>query len=221
MKRVSVIVVAAGQGRRFGSPKQIALLNGKYVLDWSLETFESHEGVDEVILVLRKGDETKDYTRRYGKIVSFARGGARRQDSVLSGFRRIDPEKAGLVLVHDGARPLVSGELLSRIIEAVRKKGAVVPALPLEDTVKLVEEQEVMQTLEREKIYRCQTPQGFFYATLKEALDQAEKDNFYATDEAALVERLGQKVWIVPGEPRNIKITTPADIKIAEAFLED
>lgn len=221
MKRVSIIVVAAGQGRRFGSAKQGALLNEKSVLDWSLETFESHEGVDEVILVLREGAETKDYARRYGKIVSFARGGARRQDSVLSGFRQIDPEKAGVVLVHDGARPLVSGDLVSRIIEAVRERGAVVPALPLEDTVKLVEEQEVVQTLEREKIYRCQTPQGFFYATLKQALDQAKKDNFYATDEAALVERLGQKVWIVPGETRNIKITTPEDIKIAEAFLED
>lgn len=221
MKRVSIIVVAAGQGRRFGSPKQVALLNEKSVLDWSLETFESHEGVDEVILVLREGVETKDYARRYRKIVSFARGGTRRQDSVLSGFRQIDPEKVGVVLVHDGARPLVSGELVSRIIEAVRERGAVVPALPLEDTVKLVEEQEVVQTLEREKIYRCQTPQGFFYATLKKALDQAKKDNFYATDEAALVERLGQKVWIVPGEMRNIKITTPEDIKIAEAFLED
>ena len=221
MKRVSVIIVAAGEGRRFGIPKQFAQLKEKSVLDWALDAFEAHKDVTEVILVLTDESKKKEYTERHGKIISCAKGGERRQDSVISGFRQIDPEKAGIVLVHDGVRPLVSRELIGRVIEAAREKGAVVPVIPLEDTVKLVEGQEVEQTLDRERIFRCQTPQGFFYSMLKEALDKAGDDDFFATDEATLVERMGKRVWVVQGDPRNIKITTPEDLKIAEAFLED
>ncbi len=221
MKRVSVIVVAAGEGRRFGQPKQFARLKSKTVLDWALDAFEAHPDVNEVILVLNDDSKKKEYAEQYKKIVACAAGGKRRQDSVISGFRQIDPEKAGIVLVHDGVRPLVSQELIGRVIEGAREKGAVVPAIPLEDTIKLVNEQEVKQTLERKKIFRCQTPQGFSYSTLKEALDKAEGDGFFATDDATLVERTGQKVWIVQGDPGNIKITTPEDLKIAEAILED
>lgn len=221
MKRVSVIMVAAGEGRRFGLPKQFAQLKEKSVLDWALDAFEAHQDVTEVILVLNDESKKKDYAERYRKIVSCVTGGKRRQDSVISGFRKIDPEKAGIVLVHDGVRPLVSQELIGRVIEAAREKGAVVPAIPLEDTVKLVDGQEVEQTLERERIFRCQTPQGFFYSTLKEALAKAGDDDFFATDETTLVERIGKRVWIVQGDAGNIKITTPEDLKIAEAILED
>jgi 2-C-methyl-D-erythritol 4-phosphate cytidylyltransferase len=221
MKRVSVIVVAAGEGRRFGSAKPYALLKGKPILDWSLDAFESHQDVAEVILVLRDDSRKRDYSGRYRKIVSVVRGGKKRQDSVLSGFRQIDPTKTEIVLVHDGVRPLVSSELISRIILAVQKKGAVVPAVPLKDTVKRVNGQEVEQTLEREKLFRVQTPQGFFYSVLKAAYEQADKEDFYGTDEAVLVERTGKRVYVVQGDPKNIKITTPEDIKIAEAFLGD
>ncbi len=221
MKRVSVIVVAAGEGKRFGGAKPYSLLKGKPILEWSLDTFEAHENVDEVILVLRDDSRKKDFSARYTKIVSVARGGEKRQDSVLSGFRQIDPTKAEIVLVHDGVRPLVSSELIGRIIKAVQEKGAVVPVIPLKDTVKRVDGQEVKKTLEREKLFRVQTPQGFDYSVLKAAFDQAAKEDFYGTDEAVLVERTGKKVYVVQGDPRNIKITTPEDIKIAEAFLGD
>lgn len=221
MKRVSVIVVAAGEGKRFGGAKPYALLKGKPILEWSLEAFEAHENVDEVILILRDDSRKKDYSARYTKIVSVARGGEKRQDSVLAGFRQIDPTKAEIVLVHDGVRPLVSSELIGRIIEAVQEKGAAVPVIPLKDTVKRVDGQEVKQTLEREKLFRVQTPQGFDYSVLKTAFDQAGKEDFYGTDEAVLVERTGKRVYVVQGDPRNIKITTPEDIKIAEAFLGD
>lgn len=219
MKRVSVIVVAAGEGRRFGYAKPYALLMGKPVLEWSLEAFETHEEVDEVILVLKDDSRKKDYSERYTKIVSVVKGGEKRQDSVLSGFRQIEPMKADIVLVHDGVRPLVSSELIGLIIAAVQEKGAVVPAIPLKDTVKRVDGQEVKETLERETLFRVQTPQGFLYSVLKAAFDQAGKENFYGTDEAVLVEKTGKKVYIVQGDPKNIKITTPEDIQIAEAFL--
>jgi 2-C-methyl-D-erythritol 4-phosphate cytidylyltransferase len=221
MKRVAVIMVAAGEGRRFGLPKQYAQLKSKPVLDWALEAFEAHPDVAEVILVLNDESKKKEYTEQYKKIVACAAGGRRRQDSVVSGFHKIDPEKTDIVLIHDGVRPLVSQALIGRVIEAALEKGAVVPAIPLEDTVKRVNEQEVVQTLEREKIFRCQTPQGFFYSTLKEALEKAAEDDFFATDDANLVERIGKKVWIIQGDPGNIKITTPEDLKIAEALLED
>jgi len=221
MKRVSVIVVAAGEGKRFGGAKPYALLKGKPILEWSLDAFEAHEDVSEVILVLGDDSRKEVYSERYTKIVSVVKGGEKRQDSVLSGFRQIDPTKAEKILVHDGVRPLVSSELIGRIIEAVQEKGAVVPVVPLKDTVKRVDGQEVKQTLEREKLFCVQTPQGFFYNVLKAAFDQAGEENFYGTDEAALVERIGKKVYVVQGDPKNIKITTPEDIKIAEAFIED
>lgn len=221
MRRVSAIIVAAGKGKRFGSSKQFALLKGKSVLDWCLEKFEANKSVAEIILVLRDENLRGKYLGRYHKIAAVARGGERRQDSVLSGLRRIDPEKADIVLVHDGVRPLVEQDLINRVIAAAQEKGAVVPAIPIEETIKLIEKQEVRQTLDREKLFRIQTPQGFTYGILKHALDKAREDNFYGTDEASLVERTGKRVAIVAGEPKNIKITTREDLKIAEALLED
>jgi 2-C-methyl-D-erythritol 4-phosphate cytidylyltransferase len=221
MRRVSAIIVAAGKGKRFGSSKQFALLKGKSVLDWCLEKFEANKSVAEIILVLRDENLRGKYLGRYHKIAAVARGGERRQDSVLSGLRRIDPEKADIVLVHDGVRPLVEQDLINRVIAAAQEKGAAVPAIPVEETIKLIEKQEVRQTLDREKLFRIQTPQGFTYGILKHALDKAREDNFYGTDEASLVERTGKRVAIVAGEPKNIKITTREDLKIAEALLED
>lgn len=221
MKRVSAIIVAAGEGRRFGSSKQFACLRGKSVLDWCLERFEAHKQVTEVVLVLKDEGQGKKYLEQYSKIVAVARGGARRQDSVYSGFYSLDPEKAEVVLVHDAARPIIEEELISRVIEATLKREAVIPAVPVEDTIKLVEGEEVRQTVNREKLFRIQTPQGFYYPVLKQALDKARDEKFYGTDEASLVEKTGRKVFTVQGDPRNIKITTLEDLKIAEALLED
>jgi 2-C-methyl-D-erythritol 4-phosphate cytidylyltransferase len=221
MRRVSAIIVAAGKGKRFGSSKQFALLKGKSVLDWCLEKFEANKSVAEIVLVLRDENLRGKYIGRYHKIADVARGGEKRQDSVLSGLRRIDPEKADIVLVHDGVRPLVGQDLIDRVIAAAQEKGAAVPAIPVEETIKLIEKQEVRQTLDREKLFRIQTPQGFTYKILRHALDKAREDNFYGTDEASLVERTGKKVAIVAGDQKNIKITTREDLKIAEALIED
>jgi 2-C-methyl-D-erythritol 4-phosphate cytidylyltransferase len=221
MKKVSAIIVAAGEGKRFGSAKQFALLKGKPVLDRTLETFEEHMKVTEVILVVREDWLREKYLNRYKKLVAVVRGGERRQDSVMVGFNQLKPDQSGIVLVHDGVRPLVGKDLISRVIEAAEQKGAAIPALSLEETIKRVEEGRVVRTLDRLTLFKVQTPQGFFYTTLERALRKAKEDSFYGTDEASLVERIGEKVYIVEGDTQNIKITGPEDIHIAEALLAD
>ncbi len=221
MKKVSAVIVAAGEGRRFGAAKQFELLRGRPVLDWSLEAFDAHPRVDEIILVLPDVGAKNESLAKYKKIAGVVQGGEKRQDSVVHGFRAIDARKAGIVLVHDGARPLAGQDLIGRIILAAQEKGAVIPALPLEETVKEAAGQGVIRTLDRTRIFRVQTPQGFSYPLLKRALESATAEKFYGTDEAALVERLGERVFIIDGDPKNIKITVPLDLKIAEAFLAD
>jgi 2-C-methyl-D-erythritol 4-phosphate cytidylyltransferase len=220
MSGTSAIIVAAGAGTRFGEMKQFAYLRAKPVLEWTLERFEAHSGVGAVALVLPDENDLKHYRMRYPKIIDIVRGGDRRQDSVWQGFRLLSAAGPEIVLVHDGARPLVPADLISRVIEAARADGAAVPILAVEDTLKEVRDGRVAGTVDRTFLFRAQTPQGFRYDVLKKALDAARKDRFYGTDEAALVERLGLPVTAVPGDPRNIKITTPADIPIAEALLD-
>lgn len=220
MKRVSALVAAAGTGRRFGRAKQFAVLRGRPVLEWALEAFQTHEEVDEIVLVLPDEREGGRYRARFAKIAGVVRGGETRQDSVRQGFRAIDAAKTGLVLVHDGARPLVDPGLIHRVIAAARESGAAVPAVPLEDTIKEVRGGRVVGTVDRSSLVRAQTPQGFLPALLHQALEAAGRDGFSGTDEAMLLERLGIPVMRVEGDPRNIKITTPLDLKIAEALLD-
>ncbi|MGB6338288.1 MAG: 2-C-methyl-D-erythritol 4-phosphate cytidylyltransferase [Candidatus Aminicenantaceae bacterium] len=221
MNKVTAIVVAAGEGQRFGAPKQFAPLREKPVLEWCLRSFDTHVQVAEIVLVLMSDIEKEEYIRRFPKISAVVIGGEHRQDSVIAGFNQIDPQKTGFVLIHDGVRPLVDHALLSRVIAATKENGAAVPVIAIEDTVKAVEGDKVLRTVDREQLRRVQTPQGFSYSILKAALDQAREDNYYSTDEAALIERIGQEIVIVEGDPRNIKITTPDDIRIAEMYLED
>lgn len=221
MSRVSAIICAAGSGKRFGQKKQFVYLRGKPVLEWTLERFQAHPEVGAIILVLPDEQDRKHYQIRYPKLLDVVRGGEQRQDSVWQGFRLLDKEQTDLVLVHDGARPLISADLISRIIAEAQTSGAVVPVIPLVDTMKEVQDGRVLRTVNRSRIFRVQTPQGFLYSALKTAMDAARRDRFYGTDEAMLTERVGIGVRAVPGDPRNIKITTPLDLKIAEAILDE
>ena len=191
------------------------------MLDHSLAEYEAHPEVDEIVLVLREEKSGSEYRKRYRKVVAVVGGGARRQDSVARGFERVDCRPADIVLVHDGVRPLVGREIISRVIAKTRECGAAIPAVPVDDTIKETAGGTVIRTLERRNLQRVQTPQGFAREVLERALQKAREDGFYGTDEAALVERTGHPVAVVAGDPRNIKITSPADVKIAEAFLED
>lgn len=221
MTKVTTIIVAAGEGRRFGSAKQFAVLRSQPVLDYSLIEFEAHPEVDEIILVVGHEESGLEYRQRYGKLVAIVTGGARRQDSVARGFERLEGGPDDIVLVHDGVRPLVGREVISRVIAKTRECGAAIPVIPVDDTIKETDGEVVVRTLERKNLYRVQTPQGFARKVLESALKKAQEDGFYGTDEAVLVERAGRSVAVVAGDPRNFKITSPADLKLAEAFLED
>jgi 2-C-methyl-D-erythritol 4-phosphate cytidylyltransferase len=221
MSKVTAIIVAAGKGRRFGGAKQFASLGGQSVLERSLVAYQVHPQVDEIILVLPEEERGSEYRKRYPKLTAVVGGGARRQDSVARGFERLDCFPADIVLVHDGVRPLVGGELISRVIARAKECGAAVPAVAVEETIKETAGATVVRTVERKNLQRVQTPQGFSREVLERALQKAREDGFYGTDESALVERTGHPVAVVPGDARNIKITSPTDLKIAEAFLED
>jgi len=220
LSSVQAVVVAAGAGRRFGGAKLDALLGGRTVLDRTLEAFESHPEVGTVILVLADEGGGRGYEAKYRKISRVVRGGLKRQDSVRKGFAALDPDENGIVLIHDGARPLVGRELISRVIDATRAHGAAVPLVPLNDTLKETRAGRIVRTIDRSLLFGAQTPQGFFYPRLKGMLEGGERAGFSGTDEATLAERMGISVEAVDGDPRNIKITTSLDLKIAEALLD-
>jgi 2-C-methyl-D-erythritol 4-phosphate cytidylyltransferase len=220
MKKVSVIIVAAGEGRRFGCLKQFERIKDKPVLDLCLERFDAHKRISEIVLVIKDDSIKEKYLRAYRKVMAVARGGGKRQDSVYSGIQLINPENAEITLVHDGVRPLINEALVNRVIEAAETYRAAIPVLPVEDTIKIVDGEKVSKTLDRETLFKVQTPQGFDFSLLKRVLEKAKEKNHYATDEAALIEWAGQDVYVVPGDPQNIKITSPPDLKTAEVLLE-
>jgi 2-C-methyl-D-erythritol 4-phosphate cytidylyltransferase len=209
---VSVIIVAAGSGRRFGCPKQFLILKGKTVLDWSLERYSQHKRVSKIVLVL---------PNKYPKIMEIAEGGRTRQESVTAGFKCLSLNPMDVVLVHDAARPLVTTGLIDRVIAAVMEHGAAVPLIPVEDTVKEMKGNKILRTVERSNLYLAQTPQGFLFGLLQKTLMEAGDKNWEGTDEASLVELMKHKVIGVPGEKSNIKITNPVDMKIAEGLIEN
>jgi 2-C-methyl-D-erythritol 4-phosphate cytidylyltransferase len=221
MSRIAAVIVAAGSGSRFGGLKQFALLGGKPLVEWSCEVFQNHSQVDDIVLVLPDQAGKTGWAGRFSKIVDVVSGGRRRQDSVRAGFKRLDPTRTGFVLVHDGARPLVTAEVIDRVIEAGRKNGAAVPIVPVDDTLKEIESDRVVRTLDRSRVGRAQTPQGFAYTLLGQALASADETEYTGTDEASLVERLGRPVTVVAGDSRNIKITTSLDLITAEAIQNE
>ncbi len=220
MSSVRAVVVAAGAGKRFGGPKLDALLGGRPVLERTLEAFENHPEIGSIVLVLADEKRGGPYEAKYRKISRVVRGGERRQDSVRQGVAALAPDESGVVLIHDGARPLVGRALISRVIAAARAHGAAVPVVPLNDTVKEVREGRIVRTVERSLLFGAQTPQGFLYLHLKEMLERGERSLFSGTDEATLAERQGMSVEAVEGDPGNIKITTSQDLRVAEALLD-
>jgi len=221
MTRTAALIVAAGSGARFGGAKQFALLDGRPLVDWSCEAFQAHPRIDGIILVLPDAAGREEYLRRFSKMIDVVPGGARRQDSVEAGFARLDAGRADFILVHDGARPLLSAGLIDRVLEAAITTGAAVPVVFFEDTLKEIEGGRVLRTIDRSRVGRVQTPQGFGRNVLGRALAAARSDGVTGTDEAYLVERLGGPVAVVAGDPGNIKITIPLDIITAEAIRHE
>jgi 2-C-methyl-D-erythritol 4-phosphate cytidylyltransferase/2-C-methyl-D-erythritol 2,4-cyclodiphosphate synthase len=216
---VSAILAAGGRGARFGSetPKQLLALAGRSVLARSVAALVGSDVITDVVVAVPPEvlAAPPDYLTHLTKPVQLVEGGLRRRDSVAQAFARTS-ERADIVVIHDAARPLVTPELIERTIQAAARSGAAIAALRVNDTVKQVDAaHRVMATLPRDQIYLAQTPQAFRPAVLREAL-LVEGD---ATDEAALAERAGHPVEVVEGDPRNIKITTPDDLALAERLL--
>lgn len=221
LPKVSAVIVAAGSGLRFGGekPKQLTPLVGRPVLSRTVAVFDSSPVISEIILVLpEKWLEAclDEAIRPFGfSKVRAVCGGFSRTESTRLGFEASVGE---VVLVHDGVRPLVDHQLIAKVALAAWAGGAALAAVPLRDTLKKVDNGQVLGTISREKLWRAQTPQGFRRMLLAEALKEAGVESM-ATDDVELVERLGKQVAVVESNERNLKITTPEDLKMAEFFL--
>lgn len=226
--KVEAIIVGAGKGVRFGEvqPKQFCCLGKKPIFCWAIERFEECKPIDKIILVIPPG--MKEYVQKsilsysnYKKIKATVEGGKERGDSVFQGLQAVD-KNTDIVLIHDGVRPLIFPYLIERLIHQVEKHGAATLAVPMKETVKKVgREGMVDKTLNRKKLYSIQTPQGFKREIICKAHQVARESGQWASDDAALVEKMGKRVVVVPGNEMNIKITTSLDLKLAEILLRN
>ena len=208
--RTSAVIVAAGCGARFGAPKQFLVAGGARLVDHAVAA--AGAACDEVVVVL-----PPDRAWDGAPVAAAVTGGATRSDSVRAGLEAVSP-RTEIVVVHDAARPLASPELFELVVDTVRAGAdAVVPAVPVADTIKRVRGDRVVETLDRAELVAVQTPQAFRIDRLRAAHAATGE----ATDDAALVEADGGSVVIVAGDPRNLKVTTLADLSIVEALLSD
>ncbi len=223
--KVSAIIPAAGMGIRMGSniPKQFLLLDGKPILHHTLKVLDQCSIVNEIILVMSEKEienSRQPIQDSHPKVTRIIAGGKERQDSVYNGLQSLDSE-TDIVVVHDGVRPFVSADLIHETVEVARDFGAAITAIPVSDTIKKVNEEGLVEcTVDRNGLWRVQTPQTFQVALLKEAFAKAQADNFYGTDEGSLIEYLGREVKVVSGSEFNIKITRPEDLVLGEKIAE-
>jgi 2-C-methyl-D-erythritol 4-phosphate cytidylyltransferase len=228
MDRTVAVIPAAGMGIRMGAarPKQFMELGGVPLLAWTLAPFQRSGEVDGLVVVT-PADEVeycnRDIVKRFGltKVRTVVAGGPRRQDSVRHGILASGGQY-GLVLIHDGVRPVIDEILIDRMVSQARQWGPVISGLPARETVKEVNEDGVVvKTYDRKQVWLIQTPQVFPYPVIWEAHQRAFQEGWEATDDGSLVERIGVPVRVVEGSERNIKITTPDDLMLAHLFLKD
>jgi 2-C-methyl-D-erythritol 4-phosphate cytidylyltransferase len=239
--KVVVIIPAAGLGTRMAAvssarkrkpaaSKQFTELGGVPILLHTLRKFLMSPRVAEIYVALRK-DEIAPFRERLEKEapdvlvkqVNLIEGGEHRQQSVANALAAVSASPDDVILVHDAVRPFVTQAIIEEVIQGAEKYGAVIAGVPAVDTVKQVERTSdgalITATLPRERVVMAQTPQGFRHHVIRKAFDEAIADGFTGTDEASLVERSGHAVAVVMGSPRNIKITTPADMELAEFYV--
>lgn len=225
MPFLTALVAAAGQGKRVGAGgnKVYLSLKGKPLITYSLDVLERSPLVQAIVVITRQEDMEQCRKviaeKRYTKIRALVEGGKERQDSVYQGLQRL-PQDTDLVAVHDAARPLLTAELLDRVVAAAEKVGAAVAAVPVQDTIKRGNEQGLVEsTLVREGLWAAQTPQVFRREWLVEAYTKGRARGWQVTDDASLVEKCGYPVKLVLGDYNNIKVTTPTDLILATILL--
>lgn len=223
LKKCGAVIVAAGSSSRMGGiDKVMAPLGGEPMILRTVRTFQNCGAIKEIVIVTRE-DLILPITELCGgfdKVRAVVRGGASRQASVKRGLSAFT-DKMELAAVHDGARPLVSQAMIDRTVRAAHTYGGAAPVVPVKDTIKVYEGGFVASTPDRETLRAVQTPQVFDLDLLRGALEKADKDGAAVTDDCSAVERLGLKIRLVEGEERNLKVTTPMDLKIAEMLLEE
>lgn len=219
----TAVIVAAGKGERFGDTgKVMAPLLDRPVLAWSLDAFERASDVAEIVIVV--GVHTRDAvtdlinTGRWKKVHAIVLGGATRQESTANGVAAVDAS-ADVILVHDGARPLIRPEQIDACVVSAREHGGAILAAPLTDTIKRVEDSSIAATIDRSTLWGAQTPQAFAADLMRSMVQYMLTSGAPVTDEASVAEALGLPVQIVAGDATNIKITHPTDIVVAEALL--
>jgi len=223
---VSAIVVAAGKGTRMrgAQPKQFLSLGGLPILSRTLSVFDACELVDQIVLVIAQDDFNSCRENILapaglaGKVV-MAPGGMRRQDSVFNGLKAVDPG-CSIVAIHDGVRPFLGNDQLVACIQGARETGACIVGVPAHETLKQANaSNQILATLARGDVWLAQTPQSFRYGLICRAHERARTEGYTATDDAELVERLGESVKIIPGSRNNIKITVKEDLETAQGLL--
>ncbi len=217
------VIVAAGSASRMGGiDKVMAPLGGEPMILRTVRAFEDCEAVKEIVIVTREDlmGPIAELCSGFTKIRSVVQGGSSRQESVKLGLLAFSKE-VRLAAVHDGARPLVSGELIDKVIRAAHSYGAAAPAIPVKDTIKVFEGGFIAATPDRSTLRAVQTPQVMDRDLLLGALEKAEQEGTALTDDCSAVEHIGMRVRLVEGEERNLKVTTPLDLKIAELLLEE
>jgi 2-C-methyl-D-erythritol 4-phosphate cytidylyltransferase len=230
MKKVIAIVPAAGLGKRFRSPvkKTFVDLRGVPLIIHTLIRLCEEKVITDVIPVLHEEDIDNgfDLIKTYGlnKIKKIANGGKERQDSIYNALQLLEHngiESNSIILIHDGVRPFIPDRLIERLIEELKDYDGAIPGFPVKETLKeAASDGTVISTVDRERFWTVQTPQAFYFDTIKKAYDAAYKKGFYATDDAALAENMGARLKIVAGSPLNIKVTTPEDMEMVEWILE-
>lgn len=225
MGKIVALIASAGKGLRMqsGTEKPYLTIGSKPILAHTLSALDLCEEIDEYVIIVDPGRQTDCrhlVVDRYGftRVRKIVQGGETRQESVYRGLRSLDADTS-TVVVHDAARPCVTPGLVSSSLQACASSGAALAAVPVKDTIKSVVDGIVTGTPDRRTLWLAQTPQTFSYDVLLRAHEQAYKEGFVATDDAALVERMGHQVHIVAGDYENIKITTPEDLNIAERVL--
>jgi 2-C-methyl-D-erythritol 4-phosphate cytidylyltransferase len=219
------IIAAAGQGTRMGGKraKQFLELAGIPIIIHTLQAFEACEAIQEIILVLPEAD-VRDFSAvarpyKLGKVRAVVSGGVTRASSVRLGLQAVNANDNDIVVVHDGSRPLVTSAEITQTVRAAEVSGAAILVAPLVDTVKEVRDGVVIRTIPRDQLRRALTPQCFRYEILRQAYEEVDELDASLTDESSLVERLGVAVTVVEGSSRNIKVTRPEDLIVAEALL--
>ena len=223
LKRCGAVIVAAGSASRMGGiDKVMASLGGPPMVARTAAAFQNCDAIAEIVIVTRPDliRPISALCAGMDKVRAVVAGGSSRQESVWLGLNALS-EGIQLAAIHDGARPLVSNLVIDRTVRAANSYGAAAPAVPVKDTIKVVKGGLVEKTPERATLQAVQTPQVFDFDLLRGALKKAEEEKAAVTDDCSAVERLGMKVKIVEGDERNLKVTTPMDLKIAEMLLEE